>query len=156
MPRKHHSAETRSYDSERARWRTMIARCTNAASLSFSIYGGRGITVCDRWRESFEAFREDVGPRPSAAHSLDRIDNDRGYEPGNVRWATRRDQARNRRDNHTLTLGGVTACITEWAERTSIPKNVLWVRITTLRWSTERALTEPVKLYRPRTRAVEA
>jgi len=76
-------------------WQNMRARCMNAAHPKYARYGGRGITVCPEW-DSFPAFFDHIGPRPSADHSLDRIDNERGYEPGNVRWATRREQQLNR------------------------------------------------------------
>ena len=76
-------------------WESMVQRCTNPKHAKWKTYGGRGIAVCDRWR-SFAAFLEDMGLRPSTEHSLDRKDNDRGYEPGNCRWATRKEQMRNR------------------------------------------------------------
>ncbi|MFD1274885.1 hypothetical protein [Streptomyces kaempferi] len=83
--------------SEYAIWTSMKQRCHNPAHQHYEDYGGRGITVCQRWQDSFEAFFGDIGPRPSADHTLDRVDNDRGYEPGNVQWRTRREQAQNRR-----------------------------------------------------------
>jgi len=86
-------------------WAGMISRCTNKDSPSYSDYGGRGITVSSRWAESFWAFLEDVGRRPSMQHTLGRIDNDGGYEPGNVRWETSYQQARNKRVGRNNTTG---------------------------------------------------
>lgn len=88
----HRGAVSRTYVS----WCAMIDRCTNPNATQWKHYGGRGITICDHWRESFEAFLEDMGERPPE-RSLDRIDPDGNYEPGNCRWATRTQQARNRR-----------------------------------------------------------
>lgn len=80
-------------------WAQMRARCNYPKHKFFAYYGGRGISVCDRWCESFAAFAADVGPRPSPRHSLDRKNNDGNYEPGNVRWATDIEQARNKRNS---------------------------------------------------------
>lgn len=77
-------------------WRSMISRCRNKKATDFHLYGGRGVKVCERWKD-FLLFLDDVGKRPSKAHSLDRIDVDGDYEPGNVRWATWAEQASNRR-----------------------------------------------------------
>lgn len=98
-------------------WSGMIARCENANNPAYEDYGGRGISVCQRWRESFEAFLKDMGPRPSGKHTLDRFpSNDGNYEPGNTRWATRIQQNRNRRSNRLITIDGVTRCVVEWSE----------------------------------------
>lgn len=77
-------------------WINIKERCLNAQRPDFPRYGGAGVAVCDRWRDSFESFLADMGPRPSARHSIDRINNSQGYEPGNCRWATREEQSRNR------------------------------------------------------------
>lgn len=78
-------------------WSAMIMRCTKKNHIAYDYYGGRGITVCDRWMQSFEHFFQDMGRRPTAQHTLDRIDPDRNYEPGNCRWATAKEQGRNKR-----------------------------------------------------------
>jgi hypothetical protein len=87
----------RSGTAEYAAWRHMIRRCFNPNDAGYSNYGGRGISVCEEWLEDYETFLRDVGPRPHSRFSLDRIDNDRGYSPDNVRWADRVTQSRNRR-----------------------------------------------------------
>ncbi len=79
-------------------WRGMKKRCYRAANKDFANYGGRGITVCDRWRQSFAAFASDMGPKPTPAHSIDRINNDGNYEPSNCRWATVAEQHANKRN----------------------------------------------------------
>lgn len=109
-------------------WKKLRARCENPSTPNFHLYGGRGITVCDRWSK-FELFLKDVGERPSLAHSLDRIDNNKGYSPDNCRWATRKQQNRNTRRNHLLTMGGETECMAYWAERAGVTQDFLKKRI---------------------------
>jgi hypothetical protein len=126
-------------------WARIIDRCTNANAPGWKNYGGRGITVCKEWRHDFAAFLAHVGPRPSPQHSIDRIDNSQGYTPGNVRWATRTEQNRNRRNNHRLEFRGEARCLAEWGDVTGIPAKVINDRINRDGWSVERALTTPAK-----------
>lgn len=109
-------------------WQSMIARCTASKSPDYKDYGAAGITVCDRWLNSFEAFLEDMGERPKGK-TLDRVDNRSGYHPGNCRWATPKQQARNRRNNRSLTCQGETLLLAEWVERTGIPKSTILNRL---------------------------
>ncbi len=113
----------------RATWYSMIARCHNPEHGAFKWYGSRGIEVCERWRESFETFVSDVGQRPSVHHQLDRVDNSKGYFPGNVRWATPKQQQNNRRNNRLIEAFGQTMTLAEWAEETGINHNTLRSRM---------------------------
>ncbi len=105
---------------EYAIWSDMIQRCHCTTNRAFKNYGGRGIVVCDRWRESFQAFFDDMGSRPDPKLTIEREDNDGPYSPDNCRWATRLEQAKNRRTNHFITHDGQTLHITEWARRIGI------------------------------------
>ncbi len=96
-------------------WTAMKARCHNPRNKSYHRYGARGISVCQEWRDSFLAFKAYVGEQPEGL-TLDRIDSSGNYEPGNVRWATYTEQARNTRRNHLHTIDGVTKCLAEWCE----------------------------------------
>lgn len=125
----------------------MIQRCNNPNSQHFDAHGGRGISVCDRWR-SFEAFLGDMGERPDGT-TLDRFpDNNGNYEPGNCRWATKKEQARNRRDNRLAEYDGETRCLTEWAEIKGVPVEVLRTRVSKLGWDIATALETPVMVTR--------
>ncbi len=102
-------------------WRAMINRCYNESHIYYRNYGGRGIAVCDRWLNSFEDFCSDMGGKPSTAYSLDRYPNhDGNYEPGNVRWATRKEQARNKSNNRQVTIAGSQMILVEAAESLGI------------------------------------
>ena len=124
-------------------WNGMKARCYNPAASGYRRYGGRGITVCDRWLKSFPAFLEDMGRRPSPEHSIGRIDNDGPYSPGNCRWETDEEQARNRGNNVTLTHCGETLCVSEWAERLGVNDALIRHRLDR-GWTAKDALTLPV------------
>lgn len=123
-------------------WSSMIKRCTNPNSTEYPRYGGRGITVCDEWK-SFQGFFADMGPRPNDL-SLDRIDTNGNYEPGNCRWASPKEQARNTRTNHLITFLGETHCLADWAERVGLHPSTLLSRLSK-GWPTHRALHTPVR-----------
>jgi len=122
----------------------MIARCTRPTSRFYPNYGGRGIRVCDKWLHDYPAFIADVGPRPSPEMMLERKDNDRNYEPGNVVWATPTEQARNKSTTHWLTVKGERKSLAEWAEITGICPRTLWQR-TELGWTDERVVLTKVR-----------
>lgn len=124
-------------------WVSMKNRCLSPQGPGYANDGGRGITICDRWRDSYEAFLADVGRRPSLKHSLHRVDNDRGYEPSNVRWALPAEQAANKRSTRLLTFGGVTQSLSAWAETIGLTPAGLAGRLDNPGWSLERALTTP-------------
>lgn len=114
---------------EYACWRDMRRRCSDPGTECYTHYGARGIRVCDRWETSFSAFISDVGPRPGRGYSIDRIDNNGNYEPGNCRWATRTVQARNTRRNRHIKWGGREQTIIEWAEELNISASTLSGRL---------------------------
>jgi hypothetical protein len=110
-------------------WASMKQRCSNPKNKRFKHYGGRGITVCQQWQDSFEAFLADVGPRPGPEYSLDRFPNPNGhYEPGNVRWATKSQQARNTRNRILVSYKGTTMDLASAAEMEGMPYHMAWER----------------------------
>lgn len=131
-------------------WCLMRQRCLNRRSKAYRWYGARGIAICDRW-DDYANFVLDMGHRPDG-HSLDRIDNGGPYSPENCRWATRTEQARNKRNNHLLTYNGETRSIAEWAEHIGVHPNRLASRMRR-GWDVERALTYPY--LRTRSRGVD-
>lgn len=122
-------------------WSSMCARCSDTNHPNYKNYGGRGIAVCKRWKDSFQAFFEDMG-EPSIGLLLDRIDNNGHYCKDNCRWATRRQQNRNKRSNINVTIDGKTQCLKAWCEELKIsPKTVNWRR--QFGWSDFMAITTP-------------
>lgn len=137
-------------------WLSMMERCTCKTHKQYPDYGGRGITVCERWtgEQGFTNFLADMGLRPSKSHSIDRFpDNNAGYCKENCRWATRREQMRNTRKNRMITFNGETFCVAEWAVKIGLHREVLRGRLER-GWTLERAL-QPLTPARERIRARE-
>lgn len=134
----HGQTGTRAYRA----WKSCWYRCTNKKYRWWKNYGGRGIRVCARWK-TFENFHADMrDPPDSVRTSLERKDNNGNYEPGNCIWASRAQQARNKRNTRNLTLEGQTRCLSDWSKATGVPVTTLWCRIRD-GWSVEKALTTP-------------
>jgi len=133
-------------------WAGMIQRCTNPKDPEFKNYGARGVKVCDSWREDFNAFYSDMGPKPEGT-SLDRADNDGNYEPENCHWVNNITQASNKRSNKRYTLGKLDFTASEWSRLTGVPAKEIIRRIDKIGWTIHRALTEPVAPRKPRSDA---
>lgn len=124
-----HARKTRGYPTGEYRvWVNMRSRCLNPSNPGYKNYGGRGITICNRWLESFDNFLEDMGPRP-AGHSLDRIDNNGNYCPENCRWATTRQQGCNKRTVRNITIGSETKPISHWAAECPVSAHQIGQRL---------------------------
>ena len=122
-------------------WTNMKARCFNPNSTHFGHYGGRGITICDRWL-SFKNFYADMGNKPTKKHTIERINNDAGYFFDNCKWATRREQCNNKRSNRYIEHEGQTLTMSQWARKIGLAPNTLKSRLYS-GWSTERAINTP-------------
>lgn len=158
--RKHGKSGTKSYRT----WAGIITRCHNPNCDEYHNYGGRGIAVCQGWRLSSSKFFLDMGEPPTEKHSIDRIENDRGYDCGhcedcrsrnatqNCRWSTPQEQSRNRRNSRIVTFNGQSLTISEWAEKLTIPSAVLYKRIAIHGWTIDRAMTQPLKKQPKRTK----
>lgn len=145
-------------------WRGMLRRCSVESERAYRHYGGRGISVCGRWRAAFVDFYEDMGPRPSPKHSIDRKNNAGSYScghceecsekgwPSNCRWATQKEQSRNTRVNYLVEHGGETKCVAEWAEQYGIKPTILYSRLVALGWTFEKAISWPVYVRPSRAR----
>jgi len=125
-------------------WIRMKQRTTNPKYPEYNYYGGRGITMCPEWASSFEAFITDMGRSPTSDHSVDRIDVDGPYSPGNCRWATPLEQGEHRRDNLYISFNGETLHLAAWARKLKINYGTLRSRLQVYGWPVERALTTPV------------
>jgi hypothetical protein len=126
-------------------YKGMLSRCYNTSDKRFNCYGGRGISICDRWLNILN-FIEDMYPTFKKGLTIERIDNNGNYSPENCRWATRKEQNRNYRRNINITHNGKTLCLVEWSEETGIPYGTLWDRIKVRGWSIEKSLnTPPIK-----------
>ena len=135
---KHGERRRSGTSSEYRVWSGMINRCTNVRSEDYPMYGGRGIAVCDRWRNDFAEFLKDMGRRPVGC-TLDRRDNDKGYEPGNCRWRTATEQARNTSANVLIDCRGQKKSLAEWAEQSPVKYSTIYKRLQ-LGWNPERAI----------------
>jgi len=127
-------------------WAGMRERCRNKNNKTYADYGGRGITVCKRWGK-FENFLVDMGNAPTQKHTLERKNNDKGYSPSNCKWATWKEQGRNKSNNVNIEYKGETKCLFAWAEDYGIDPKRLWARLDR-GWSFEKSVTTPVVLIR--------
>lgn len=124
-------------------WVNIKKRCYNPNARHWKDYGGRGIKMCDEWKNDFMAFYRDMAPRPECA-TIDRIHNDGNYSPENCRWATPKQQGNNHRGNHLLTFNGETHNVTEWAKIRGLTRKAIYLRIH-FGWSIERTLNQPLR-----------
>lgn len=125
-------------------WTDLFQRCYNKKRAAFKNYGGRGITVCERWQK-FENFLEDMGTRPALDYTLDRIDNDRGYSKDNCKWSTRIEQANNKRNNIWIDYKGTAKTICDWERFLNFNPHVLYQRIFIYKWDVEKAFNTPMR-----------
>lgn len=125
-------------------WQAIIQRTTNPNNYEYGEYGGRGIGICNEWRNSFNSFMQWSYENGYADNlTIDRKNNNKGYQPDNCRWVSNKENCRNKRNNHCLTYNGQAKTITEWAEITGLSKEVIRYRITKMGWSAEKALATP-------------
>lgn len=125
-------------------WNTMKLRCNNPKITGYKDYGGRGISVCQRWRDSFADFIADMGRRPTSRHTIERADTNGNYEPSNCSWQTYAVQNRNRRDNRNITFNNRTQNVTDWATELGLKKGTLFHRLDS-GWSVNKAFTTPAR-----------
>lgn len=131
-------------------WRNMLNRCYNKKVDSFKSHGARGIKVCNSWKNSFEDFYKDIGFTYKPGLSLDRINNNGNYEPGNCRWVNNEIQMNNKRTTHFFEVDGKKMTIKQWAEEVGMNKNTLANRVYALGWSIKKAINTPLIPYSKR------
>ena len=125
--------------SEYNSWCSMKKRCLNKTHKSYKDYGGRGVIVCKEWLDSFENFIKDMGFKPSKKHSLERVDNNEGYNKGNCIWATKKEQCQNQRSNRNIEYKGTVLCVSEWARRLNMSNAKLYYRLFVAKYPIEKA-----------------
>lgn len=123
-------------------WCSMKERCYNSKANNFKNYGGRGILICDRWKNSFNDFLSDMGKRPTKKHSLGRIENDGNYEPNNCAWQTAEEQNNNKRSNIFFEHNGTTLTLKQWSIKYNMDVSTLWYRIFKSKNSFKDAITK--------------
>jgi len=114
---KHGESPLKKRTTEYQCWANMKDRCSNKGNHHYKNYGGRGVYVCSEWAEDFSVFLSDMGRKPTKDHTIERIDNDKGYSPNNCKWVTRGEQVRNRRNSINFTIDGETMCLKDWCRR---------------------------------------
>ncbi len=127
---------------EYAAWRSIIGRCEVEGTRDYDRYGGIGITICPEWRNDFQAFLRHIGPKPTPKHTVDRINSKGNYEPGNVRWATQKEQQNNRSDNVWMEYNGETHTLKQWSEIAGIKYITFWWRWNQ-GWRGDKLLSKP-------------
>lgn len=144
---KHGHALSTGHSPEYGTYTKLVERCYNPKLWNYTRWGGRGITVCDRWlgEDGFINFLADMGLKPDRSYQIERRNNDKGYSPDNCCWATPKQQARNRRSNKLITYNGITHCLAEWSELLGINYGTLQQRLKS--WSVEDAFTKPLRSY---------
>lgn len=148
----HNMARTSEYKT----WATMIQRCYNPNNPEFKRYGGRGIKICAEWKNDFMAFYNHIGPKPSKKHSIDRINNEGNYEPGNTKWSLPQEQANNRRSNHKISINGWSLNISQWAKFAGLHQKTLSDRINKLGWPPEKAILKPIEYHKPNAKTLSS
>jgi hypothetical protein len=141
---KHGCARDKLHSNSYETWIHMKNRCKNPNNKNYHNYGGRGISVCDEWDRSFEVFLKDMGERPDGL-TLERINNNKDYEPGNCKWITQKEQTRNTRKNRQITFNGEIKTLPVWADELGFKPHVIYSRLFALNWSVADSLTRPVK-----------